>query len=447
MKSYLDPHPKSTPHSRPPHHSHHPANTTFSKKLLVHTPANTSAPLSTKHQIFDKHHQSQCSAQPHCAADSVKPINSWLEHCKLGSRQGQATSTPAPASNAPPAGLVEVRPNVWLPSSALQQAQGDFALAVQIAAQGSNTSSDVVSADRGYYNWAADSSSAQFGGKSAQPGLFSDMESLYGSPHASHEQDDSMKQFTTCNMASYSTPRSTTVSPVSATNVNGMFDSAIQQEAMHSAASKHLADNAQQYVFHGTEGNAASAFPFKSPVVGMPFVDPNSFISPQCVLDNNSLFSHQPHSGSEHTPKPDSTGWYAKSAPPFYQPAVGPEQKSALHSSDRISGTAYGKHVPNETWPAYGNYWHSSTAPFSAGQGVDAMPSAHFDQPQMYITSDIAPYSGNTSANVWAGSAVEQAKHSYSHTSRGQPNRISAAHGNVANPQAGKHSGCVLRAL
>ena len=400
-----------------------------------------STSLNAINQTSGAQYQSEFStAQPGYMMDS-EPVKSWLEHCKLGSSfqpdQAHGGSRPALSPTAPPAGLVQVRPNVWLPSSALQQAQGDFGLAVQIAAQGGNP--DNAPADDNSFNWSAESpwnaAAAQFGTKQAQPDSPSPMHfgNPYAFPEASYEQHKSKKQF--ASAAIVSTPRSNTTSPITAPDAQGGFGAAGASQAMFNTASKFLPDNQQQYNFSTTGDDAASAFAFKSPVVGVPFVDPSSsFISPQCVLDNHSLFSYNLNSSTEHTPKPCNTGWYAKSTSPFCQVAPGLERGS---SNALFGGIPGSENAPLESWPAYGNYWGPTTGPLPAGQGVDGLPTTPNKQHRMYSNSASAPYSGNANVSAWGGHAVKQPKHNYSQSSKLQP-----GDGTTANPQAGNQAIC-----
>lgn len=398
-----------------------------------------STSLNAINQTSGAQYQSNFStAQPGYMTDS-EPVKSWLEHCKLGISfqpdQAHGGSRPALSPTAPPAGLVQVRPNVWLPSSALQQAQGDFGLAVQIAAQGGN--SDNAAADDNSFNWSAESpcnaAAAQFDTKQAQPDSPMQFDNQSAFPKASYEQDNSKKRF--ASAAIFSTPRSNTTSPIIAADPQGGFGAAGASQAMFNTASKFLPDNQQHYNFSTTGGDAALPFAFKSPVVGVPFVDPSSsFISPQCVLDNNSLFSYNLNSSTEHTAKPSNTGWYAKNTFPFCQAAPGLERGSSNALFGGISGS---ETAPLESWPAYGNYWGPTTGPFPAGQGVDGLPTTPNKQLRMYSTSASAPYSGNANVSAWGGHAVKQPKYNYSQSSKLQP-----GDGTTANSQAGNQAIC-----
>lgn len=426
MKSYLDPFPKPTPYSNP----NNPANPN-SSRVPFNPPGMTSTPPN---QTFDKQYQAGfCTAQPPFAANSPEPVNSWLEHCKLGSKQvqgtsapapghSQGTSKPAPAALAPPAGLVEVRPNVWLPSSAIREAQGDFALAVQIAAQGSNLTSSDIPTDNSYFNMGGLSAGAQFNMKQAQPDG-----PLLDNPHASikasYTQDDSKMQFMAGNATSY-TPRSNTVSPVSAPVAT---DAVIEQYAMHNPASKYMTDLQQQHnqQQRNSGGSAASAYCFMSPIVGMPYVDPsNSFISPQCVLDTNSLFSYGLGIGGDTSHQPSNAGWYAKSTSPLYHTTATSGLSSIPHSSSGgVSGNAFSNGCSDNGWPAHASYWQSSANFFPDVQAPERIPSAPMKQ---HISSETAPM-----YNAWSASAANEPRHNYNQTSE------ESNHACTANQQPG----------
>lgn len=419
MKSYLKPIPMSINYSR----TKNSATLSSSKKSLLDVPDISVTPGCKPSHTFDTHYQSDfCTAQPAFPASSTGDVKSWLEQCKVSrNKPSQGTSKPSPAATAPPAGLVEVRPNVWLPSLAIQQAQGDFALALHIAAQGGKFPSEQLPTETSYLNLAMKPATGQFDTKQAQPESPSQAQ-IDSNPHASikasykHHVKD---HYATGNIASF-TPRSNSMSPVSIADLEGAFDRSIEQEAMHNSASKYMTDyqhyQQQQHSLNSVTAGFDSAYNFKSPVVGVPYVDPsNSFISPQCVLDTNSLFSYNLAGGIEPASKPSNTGWYATATSPLYQATPTSDSSSNPHSSSNaLGGNAFTTAGSDSAWSAYGNYWQSNASPFSVGHATEAFVNAPMKQPPQHGNMDSALGTGSTAFSAWGPSAVTQLRPSSS---------------------------------
>ena len=427
--------------------------------------------------------------QPNFGLNSSEPVNSWLEHCKLSSKQTSASAvltgphptspgpftpaltvspaltvpyTTAPSPTAPPAGLIEVRPNVWIPASALQQAQGDFHLAVHIAGFSQGNSLSQTDRQTGlslrHGNGLSQTDkqtllSMQPDSPSAGPFKWSTCPSPYGDPAQTDQQllllsrnpsytpQPALQQ--EGNFASTAhfvhpvgascptplAPRADAESPMShvsyADNKSGSTTVA-EPHPLLSTASKYLPGNQNHGNFNNMASNSKAATgsfntapgscmaaggnynpagTFMSPAVISPVsqTDPsNSFISPQCVLDNHSLFSYNLH--ADPPPGPSTSAWYAK-------PDNTPYQGMPQHSYSPAFDTG----APMQPLSVYNTLQNFNAAPaFQGQQGFSVPDSAS----QMYIGSDGAVHSGNAYANAyayshaWNSSAMYQPEHS-----------------------------------
>ncbi len=215
--------------------------------------------------------------------------------------------------------LVQIKPNVWLPLAVVQQAGGDLDLALHLAAQpGAAAQTQFIDS-----NPSADSSwdAAVMGNKLFTDSCFVskhstgsiDSTSQYRLPNsqldskhsAQADMGDSSSRGKVHNSRNAWTPYSHVIADGGPKTQPG-FDPIIQPPAYHMG---HTANSGLAASY--TPPSSQSAFSFKSPTVSLPAMGSNStYISPQCVLDNSSLFSY-----NVATPEQPA---YTRSTHPWY---------------------------------------------------------------------------------------------------------------------------------
>ncbi len=285
------------------------------------------------------------------------------------------------AASAKPMDLVQIKPNVWLPLAAVQQAGGDLDLALHLAAQGViSTDTDIADSNPP----AHDALGVEGSSKKKYDGSFLYTHSAGDSKHhgQQHEfvhkhsaQTSSVTNTKAYNMGSDWIPSSHTRTGSSSTNHDGRasmggscFDPIIQPPAFHMSAKLDVTAP------HTASVNRnSSAFSFKSPTVSLPYMSSTSpYISPQCLMDNSSMFSYNiatPEQVAYTRPAP----WYATpevTAPQgwghaptsggspnaaCYYPELNPS--AAKHMSEVYGFGSGGQSVLLHTPYAGGPYW------------------------------------------------------------------------------------------
>ncbi|DBA67294.1 TPA: hypothetical protein ACH3X2_001599 [Trebouxia sp. C0005] len=216
-----------------------------------------------------------------------------------------------------PVDLVQIKPNVWLPVAVVQQAGGNLDLALHLAAHSGGTAQTQCTDS----NPSADSSwdvtvignkpftdscllSKHSTGSIDSTSQYRPPNSQLDSKHSAHANiGDSSSRGKVHNSRSAWTPHRHVMADGPKSQPG--FDPVIQPPAYHmSVANSGLA---AAY----TPPNSQSAFSFSSPTISLPAMGSNStYISPQCVLDNSSLFSY-------NVTTPEQTA-YTRTTHPWY---------------------------------------------------------------------------------------------------------------------------------
>ncbi len=280
--------------------------------------------------------------------------------------------------------LIQIKPNVWLPLAVVQQAGGDVDLALHLAAQPGATAQMQYTDS----NPSADSSwdAAVMGNKPFTDSCFVskhstgsiDSSSQYRLPnnqldskHSAQADMGDSSRGKVPNSCNAWTPYSHVTAGGGPKSQPG-FDPVIQPSAYHMGHGPN-SGLAASY----TPPSSQSAFSFKSPTISLPAMGSNTtYISPQCVLDNSSLFSYnvatpeQPAytrtthpwystpeamnpQGWDHNPTPTGTPNAAS-----YYPELNPS--TARHVSEVYGVGANGQsmlpHIPH-SFGSGGPYW------------------------------------------------------------------------------------------
>ena len=217
------------------------------------------------------------------------------------------------------ADLVQIKPNVWLPLAVVQQAGGNLDLALHLAAQ------PAAAAQTRFVdsNQSADSS---WDGRVLGNKPFTD--SCFLSKHSTGSIDSSSQ---------YHLPYSQLDSKHSAQGDMGDSSSRGKVHNSHSAWTAyrrvtadggpksqpgfdpviqppgyHMRDFATSGLAASYTPTSQSAFSFKSPTISLPPMGSNStYISPQCVLDNSSLFSYNVATPEQTAYTSTTHPWYS----------------------------------------------------------------------------------------------------------------------------------------
>ncbi len=215
--------------------------------------------------------------------------------------------------------LVQIKPNVWLPPAVVQQAGGDLDLALHLAAQPgaaaqtqflvSNPSADsswdaTVIGNKPFTDscFLSKHSTGNIDSNSQHHLPYSQLDSKHS---AQANIDDSSSRGKVHNSRSAWTPYGHVLADGGPKSQPG-FDAVIQPPAYHMG---HVANSGLAASY--TPPNSQSAFSFKSPTISLPAMGSNStYISPQCVLDNSSLFSY-------NVATPEQTA-YTRTTHPWY---------------------------------------------------------------------------------------------------------------------------------
>lgn len=357
----------------------------------------------------------QCSFAPGFSPD-VNPFASTPKE------QGPVSMTGKPMD------LVQIQPNVWLPLTVVQQAGGDPDLALHLASQGQiapDTHADAGNPPAhnswGVDAWArkhlSDSSAMSqklgFGDQSnshhhvpfSEPELhFSTQNDLANSNKAKMQiigsewtVDDNKETGSDSRKAAGRSMHQSGFDPIIGPPANNVGRAArAGMPAVHTAPNSH------------------APFSFKSPTVSLPSMGSNSiFISPQCVLDNSSLFSYgvatpeqASHSSTSHpwysTPEAGLPhGWGHNFAPngtpntACYYPELNPS--AAKHMSEMYGLGSGGRsllpHVPHGLGSG-GPYWQDpSMGQFLPEYGVNpTLQMSHTNMAAAMGAHDSSPH-------------------------------------------------------
>ena len=284
------------------------------------------------------------------------------------SNTGKAqTPTPAPAAAAAaaaarnPGQLVEVKRNVWLPWAVVQQAGGDADLALHLAAQDktpTGSCNSIDSSPTAGKAWTPASTTSkpsldssflprpEMGQKendSCRNGIRSNSRGAEHAAYApwtynSHQMNnDGMTagahhplQYDSAKMQSHFHSAMSLKSDSAANCNNGLskFDPTIQPVGLHNYPSQGM--EGAQTVSQITASKQCNGYGFRSPTASLPTMGSGTtFVSPQCVMDNNnSLFSYTvatPEQTVHSRPctlfaTPDTHPTQGWGAPPAYNP-------------------------------------------------------------------------------------------------------------------------------
>ena len=193
--------------------------------------------------------------------------------------------------------LVQIKPNVWLPLAAVQQAGGDPDLALHLLAQGDMPSSHTKTTPSAADDWDSSVQARHMGNNCLGAGDFDsafDPNLKCPAGVGSADSSYSTKPYNVaglwdeCNGALKS---STMVknSSKSAWGRSG-FDPVIQPptQQLHTSVKSGTAAAAHR---SATGKQASAGFSFTSPIASMPYFEAN-YISPECNMDSSSLFSY-----------------------------------------------------------------------------------------------------------------------------------------------------------
>lgn len=225
-----------------------------------------------------------------------------------------------------PMDLVQIQPNVWLPLAVVQQAGGNPDLALHLASQGQIAPDNHAEASipPAHHGWGVDvwarkhlsdssvmSQKLNFGDQSdshhyvplSKPELcFSTQKDLADSNKAKMQMvgsewtpDINMKTGGNSSKAAGRCVDQSGFDPIIGPPANN-----VGRAARAGAPALH------------TVPNSHAPFSFKSPTVSLPSMGSNStFISPQCVLDNSSLFSYGVATPEQASHSSTSHPWYS----------------------------------------------------------------------------------------------------------------------------------------
>ena len=298
----------------------------------------------------------------------------------LGMTAKEQTGTASMAATAQSQlNLVQVKPNVWLPLGAVQQAGGDLDLALHLAAQGTLSTDAQIehSIPSPQNSWGAEAPFRSYDSSF----LFKSSAGERSSDSFQHETDN---KYTAQTCVSDS-------SKAYSVGSHWSGEPPIQPPPYHMKARSGQAAAPNSI----TPNHIPSGFNFKSPTASLPFMSSsNTYISPQCVLDNNSLFSYNVAT-PEQADFSKTAPWYATpetSAPPPWGPAtispgfnaaayypelnpsaakhmseaygIGPAGQSALPHTPFADGPYWQEPVTRQLLPQYGD-WPSQNMPQS----------------------------------------------------------------------------------
>ena len=313
------------------------------------------------HSEYAKPHSSSSTTQVYTSQESTRPstpISDDMTHSTAASKQCSSTgsrlyTTPHPGQGVqrarPPSAhglslevnpfagspkkqgpvsaaskavdLVQIKPNVWLPLAVVQQAGGDLDLALHLAAQPSAAAQTQIvdSNPSAGSSWGATAIGSKpftdscFLSKHSTGSIDSNRQyhvpySQLDSKHSAQgDMGDSSSRGKVHNSRSAWTPYRHVTADGGPKSQPG-FDPVIQPPGYHmgDVATSGLAASY-------TPPNSQSAFSFKSPTISLPAMGSNSnstYISPQCVLDQSTLFSY-------NVATPEQTA-YTRTTHPWY---------------------------------------------------------------------------------------------------------------------------------
>ncbi|DBB03863.1 TPA: hypothetical protein ACH3X1_012952 [Trebouxia sp. C0004] len=263
---------------------------------------NTPHPGQGVHGLQRAHSSSADGLGP-----EVNPFASWP-------REHGPVSTTSKAVD-----LVQIKPNVWLPLTVVQQAGGDLDLALHLAAQpdaaartqlvDSNPSTDrswdaTVIGNKPFTDscFLSKHSTGSIDSNSQHHLPYSQLDSKQS---AQGSMGDSSSRGKAHKSRSAWSPYGHVIADGGRKSQPG-FDPVIQPPAYHMG---HVANSGLAASY--TPPNTQSAFSFKSPTISLSAMGSSStYISPQCVLDNSGLFSH-------NVATPEQTA-YTRTTHPWY---------------------------------------------------------------------------------------------------------------------------------
>ena len=285
---------------------------------------------------------------------------------------------------AQPMDLVQIQPNVWLPLAVVQQAGGNPDLALHLAAQGQialDTHAD-ASSPPAHNGWG----DGVFSQKHRSDSSVMSQKLSIGDHGDSHHHvpfskpelhfstqgglDNSNKGIAGNKWTPYSsmkTGSNSSKAPWGSVGQSG-FDPIIQPPA-------HPVGRAARQgmpILH-TPSNSHAPFSFKSPTVSLPLTGSNStYISPQCVLDNSSLFSYGVGTPEQASHSSTSHPWYSTPEASLPQgwghsPAPSGTPNAACYYSELNPSAA--KHVSEMYGLGSGGYSMLPHTPYSLGSG------------------------------------------------------------------------------
>ena len=269
---------------------------------------------------------------------NCSPRASYSSTCK-GQALGDNT---AAAEAARPVQLVQIKPNVWLPMSVVQQANGDVELALHLAAQGSLVTESLQGSGNSPITgkaWPSDTTAKPSPGDSF---LFRQEMGSDNLKSRSHSNTDgrAMVQQRSTDFAPWS---HSSQQAVDSSNMQSQFQSALRLKAESIAnggiGQSKFDPTIQPLAYQSLHGEVTNcihgmgrsqtasqtannnAYGYRSPTVPMSngsSGNTNTYVSPKCMMDNNSLFSYNVATPEQMV--------HSRPAPWFATPDINPTQ-------------------------------------------------------------------------------------------------------------------------